>query len=147
MLSGSSGTRAQDNTWRSWTSRPARPWGIGRTRNRGSNMQKIITLLIVALVPPVVAVPIRDKENGPPKHFSNSIGMKFVWIPPGNFIMGSPKEEKERKPDEIQHKVTLTKGFYMGVYAVTQEEWQAVMGKNPSFFNKGEKKLPVERVR
>src|SRR4051794_21501213 len=35
----------------------------------------------------------------------------------------------------------------MGVYAVTQEEWQAVMGNNPSFFNKGETKLPVERVR
>jgi formylglycine-generating enzyme required for sulfatase activity len=71
--------------------------------------------------------------------------MKFVWIPPGTFMMGSPKEEKERKPDEIQHKVTLTKGFYLGVYAVTQEEWQAVMGKNPSFF-KAEKKLPVECV-
>ena len=51
--------------------------------------------------------------------------MKFVWIPPGNFMMGSPKEEKERRDNEIQHKVTLTKGFYMGVYAVTQEEWQA----------------------
>ena len=61
--------------------------------------------------------------------------MKFVWIPPGSFMMGSPKEEKEReigwqgeKIDEAQHKVTLTKGFYMGVYTVTQEEWQAVMG-------------------
>ena len=33
----------------------------------------------------------------PPKNFTNSIGMKFVWIPPGNFMMGSPKEEKERQ--------------------------------------------------
>ena len=59
--------------------------------------------------------------------------------------MGSPKEEKERKDDEIQHKVTLTKGFYMGVYTVTQEQWQEVMGNNPSHF-KGEKNLPVEHV-
>ena len=84
-------------------------------------------------------------ETGPPKHFTNSIGMKFVWIPPGNFVMGSPKEEKERQPDESQHRVTLTKGFYMGVYAVTQEQWQGVMGNNPSEF-KGKKNLPVEQV-
>ena len=60
-------------------------------------------------------------------------------------MMGSPKEEKERNDDETQHKVTLTKGFYMGVYTVTQEQWQAVMGNNPSVF-KGEKNLPVENV-
>ena len=59
--------------------------------------------------------------------------------------MGSPKEEKERGANETQHKVTLSKGFYMGVYTVTQEQYQAVMGKNPSFF-KGEKNLPVETV-
>ena len=59
--------------------------------------------------------------------------------------MGSPKEEKERNDNETQHKVTLTKGFYMGVYTVTQEQWQAVMGNNPSHF-KGEKNLPVESV-
>ena len=79
------------------------------------------------------------------KTFTNGIGMKFVWIPPGTFMMGSPKEEKERQPDEIQHKVTLTRGFYMGVYTVTQEQWQEIMGKNPSSF-KGEKNLPVETV-
>jgi len=81
----------------------------------------------------------------PPKEFTNSIGMKFVWIPPGSFMMGSPKEEKERRAEEDQHKVTLTKGFYTGVYTVTQEQWHAVMGNNPSYFN-GEKNLPVEQV-
>jgi RNA polymerase sigma factor (sigma-70 family) len=83
--------------------------------------------------------------NAPPRNFTNSFGMKFVWIPPGNFMMGSPKEEKERVINEAQHKVTLSKGFYMGVYPVTQEQWQAVMGNNPSQF-KGEKSLPVEQV-
>jgi formylglycine-generating enzyme required for sulfatase activity len=85
-------------------------------------------------------------RKAPPKHFTNSIGMKFVWIPPGTFMMGSPENEERRdSEDETQHKVTLTKGFYMGVYTVTQEEWQAVMGTNPSHF-KGEKNLPVDSV-
>jgi sulfatase modifying factor 1 len=99
--------------------------------------------LIVALTS-YVPIYAQDKK-APPKNFTNSIGMKFVWIPPGNFVMGSPKEEKEREANETQHKVTLTKGFYMSVNAVTQEEWQAVMGNNPSHF-KGEKNLPVEKV-
>ena len=60
-------------------------------------------------------------------------------------MMGSPKEEKKRQANETQHKVTLTKGFYMSVYTVTQEQWQAVMGNNPSVF-KGEKNLPVDQV-
>ena len=85
-------------------------------------------------------------ENGPPKDFTNSIGMKFVWIPPGSFVMGSPKNEKERRPDdETQHKVTLTEGFYMGVYTVTQEQWAEFIGNNPSRC-KGEKNLPVENI-
>jgi formylglycine-generating enzyme required for sulfatase activity len=79
------------------------------------------------------------------KHFTNGIGMKFVWIPAGSFMMGSPKEEKEREDNEIQHKVTLSKGYYMGVHLVTQGQWQAVMGKNPSHFQ-GEMNLPVDSV-
>ena len=59
--------------------------------------------------------------------------------------MGSPKEEEKRQPNETQHKVTLTKGFYMGVHTVTQEQWKEITGNNPSKF-KGEKNLPVEQV-
>jgi formylglycine-generating enzyme required for sulfatase activity len=110
-------------------------------------MTRLFCLSLVVVL--ASSFPIQSQpKKGPPKHFTNSIGMKFVWIPPGSFVMGSPKEEKERQRlglDETQHKVTLTKGFYMGVYTVTQEEWQAVMGNNPSHF-KGEKNLPVELV-
>ena len=74
---------------------------------------------------------------------TNSLGMKFVWIPPGTFTMGSPKEEADRGNNETPHKVTLTKGFYLGIHLVTQQQWQAVMGNNPSHF-RGEKNLPVE---
>jgi formylglycine-generating enzyme required for sulfatase activity len=80
-----------------------------------------------------------------PKSFTNAIGMKFVWIAPGTFLMGSPKEEKEREDDEIQHKVTFNRGIYMAIHPVTQEEWIATMGTNPSRHT-GEKNLPVEWV-
>src|ERR1019366_1092535 len=61
--------------------------------------------------PPVIDKP-QARQKEPPKTLTNGIGMKFVWIPPGNFVIGSPKDEKERGASETQHKVTLTKGFY-----------------------------------
>jgi formylglycine-generating enzyme required for sulfatase activity len=76
---------------------------------------------------------------------ANSLGIKFVWIPPGTFTMGSPKEEADRVIDETLHKVTITSGFYIGVHLVTQQQWQAVIGNNPSRF-KGKGNLPVEGV-
>jgi formylglycine-generating enzyme required for sulfatase activity len=85
------------------------------------------------------------EERKPGAIVTGSLGLKFAWIPPGTFTMGSPKDEKWRKEDETPHKVTLTKGFYMGVCAVTQEQWKEVMGKNPSKFTDG-KNLPVEQV-
>jgi formylglycine-generating enzyme required for sulfatase activity len=80
------------------------------------------------------------------KEVKNSIGMKFVLIPAGSFQMGSDKQsDPEAEGDEIpRHQVTLTQPFYMGKYEVTQAQWQAVMGNNPSVF-KGDN-LPVERV-
>ncbi len=76
---------------------------------------------------------------------TNSIGMKFKLIPAGSFLMGSPDSEKDRGSYEgPQHKVTLTKPYYLGVYEVTQEQYEKVMGSNPSHF-KGAK-LPVEMV-
>ena len=53
------------------------------------------------------------------------------WIPAGTFTMGSPSSEAGRYDDEVQHKVTLTKGFWLMEHEVTQGEWQAVMGSNP----------------
>ncbi len=78
-----------------------------------------------------------------PNTFKNSIGMEFVKIPSGSFMMGSPTSEKGRY-DETQHRVTISKDFYMGKYEVTQAQWQAIMGSNSSNF-KGDN-LPVEEV-
>jgi len=75
---------------------------------------------------------------------SNSIGMKFALIQPGEFLMGSPANEADRDTDETQHRVRLTKPFFMGTTEVTQGQWRAVMGNAPSHF-KGDD-LPVENV-
>jgi formylglycine-generating enzyme required for sulfatase activity/predicted Ser/Thr protein kinase len=78
---------------------------------------------------------------------TNSIGMKLTYIPPGTFSMGSPKDEKDRSEDEEQHEVEITKGFYLGVYEVTQGEYEKVMGANPSYFSsKGDGKTKVAGV-
>ncbi len=69
---------------------------------------------------------------------------RFRWIPPGTFLMGSPEDEAGRWEDEVQHRVTLTRGFWMGETPCTQSQWEVVMGKNPSRFRR--KDLPVEMV-
>ena len=75
---------------------------------------------------------------------TNSIGMELVFIPPGEFVMGSPLNELGRDEDERQRTVRLTEGFYMGTTEVTQSQWSAVMGANPSKW-KGDD-LPVEQI-
>jgi formylglycine-generating enzyme required for sulfatase activity len=69
------------------------------------------------------------------REVTSSIGMKLVHIPPGTFTMGSPADEKDRGKDEQQHEVEITKDFWLGVHEVTQKQFKAVMGYNPSFFS------------
>jgi formylglycine-generating enzyme required for sulfatase activity len=74
------------------------------------------------------------------------VDFAFRYCPAGTFMMGSPKNEKNRgdNDNEPQHEVQLTQGFWLGETEVTQEQWGEVMKDNPSRF-KG-RKLPVERV-
>jgi formylglycine-generating enzyme required for sulfatase activity len=70
----------------------------------------------------------------------------MVWIPAGQFVMGSPKEELGRDADEgPQTKVAFPRGFWLGKYEVTQAEFQRVMGFNPST-SAGDPRRPVEKV-
>jgi uncharacterized protein (TIGR02996 family) len=64
----------------------------------------------------------------------NSIGMRLALIPPGRFRMGSPADEAQRSKDEAAHEVEITRPLYLGVFLVTQAQWQRVMGSNPSWF-------------
>jgi formylglycine-generating enzyme required for sulfatase activity len=78
--------------------------------------------------------------------FTNFLGMEFVYIKPGTFMMGSPSSESGRYSDEKQHKVTLTKGHFMQTTEVTQGQWKKVMGNNPSDFKNCGDNCPVESV-
>jgi formylglycine-generating enzyme required for sulfatase activity len=75
---------------------------------------------------------------------TNSIGMTFVLVPAGEFMMGSPPSEPGRRADEILHRVRLTKSFEMGIYEVTQAHYEHVVGHNPSRFKGLDN--PVEKV-
>ena len=87
----------------------------------------------------------------PPKEITNSIGMKLVLIPKGTFMMGSPESEQGHNENENQHEVTISKDYYLGVYEVTQAQYEKVIGKNPSHFQGAivgneNAALPVENV-
>ena len=78
------------------------------------------------------------------ENIGNGVSLEMVKIPGGRFLMGSPETEAERRSSEgPQHYVDVPE-FFMGKYAVTQGQWEAVMGNNPSYF-KGASR-PVEKV-
>ncbi|MEG4574590.1 formylglycine-generating enzyme family protein [Microcoleus sp. N3A4] len=100
----------------------------------------------------VITVDAYGKENSRSKSFArffpedlgNGIVLEMVYIPGGTFMMGSPAKENIRRDSESpQHLVTVP-AFFAGKYPITQAQWQAFMGNNPSGF-KGEKR-PVENV-
>ena len=72
-------------------------------------------------------------------------GIEFVWIPPGEFRMGSTSRHAD-SDDRPVTRVRITRGFWLGKYEVTQRQWQAVMGKNPSSFQNCGGNCPVEQV-
>jgi len=122
----------------------------------------LAAVFAAVLVIPFVLVSAEEKKADGGKKvvagkpIANSIGMKLAPITSGEFLMGSTTEFG-RWAHEHQHKVLLTSDFYMGVYEVTQEQYEKVMGKNPSQFSKtgkwkdavkeiGTTNFPVENV-
>ena len=74
------------------------------------------------------------------------VKLEMVLIPPGEFMMGSPDSDEDAYPPEKpQHRVRITKPFYLGKYLITQQQWEAVMGDNPSEVFKGPRN-PVEDI-
>jgi formylglycine-generating enzyme required for sulfatase activity len=83
--------------------------------------------------------------------YSNTIGMEFVHLPPGTFMMGSALDDPSRRDDETLHGVTLTKGIYIQTTEVTQKQWKAVMGNilfdnNPSHFKDWGDDCPADSI-
>ena len=102
-----------------------------------------------ALATAVEAKEASGKTKSPPAEVTmdlgNGVKLEMVLILAGNFKMGSPDTDKEAYSEEKpQHGVRITKPFYLGKYLVTQKQWEAVMGNNPSRF-KGPQN-PVEKV-
>ena len=101
------------------------------------------TLLSIVLF--LAARECRAGETSPPPNLLGSrageersvAGVKFCWCPPGRFTMGSPPAEPGRRADEAQVEVTLSHGFWMGRYEVTQAEWRRVIGAIPVELNAG----------
>ena len=108
-------------------------------------MKKIVfvTLLLTLLLLTSAAITDVCGQNPtvPAKAIKNSIGMEFVYIPNGSFEMGAT-DDADSKP---VHHVTISNGFYLGKYEVTQEEYKKVTGTNPSYF-KTCPRCPVEMV-
>ena len=108
---------------------------------------KAVGVLVIAGV--VLAAIGGCKSKEPAKQLTldlgNKVTMTVMLIPSGKFTMGSPKDGKVHYRNEgPQHEVTISRPFYMGIYTVTQEQYEQIMGKNPSNF-KGEQN-PVEQV-
>jgi formylglycine-generating enzyme required for sulfatase activity len=84
------------------------------------------------------------------RRVTNSLGMTLVLVPAGTYWMGSPVTEAERGTDEgPQHEVTITRPFFLGMYPVTQRQYETVTGENPSYFTHykgGGPEHPVERI-
>ena len=109
-------------------------------------------LPVVVATPPAATAAAPADPATPPTPFQNSIGMWLAPVSAGEFVMGSPGDEAGHDADETQHKVRITRPFLLGVYQVTQSQYFAVMGTNPSYFrdddlppqSRGD--LPVESV-
>ncbi len=85
-------------------------------------------LLIVAVS---TTAPLASDVESPGRGDLEVAGVKFCWCPPGTFTMGSPPDEPKRRSDETQVAVTLTKGFWIGKFEVTQGQWKRASGKLP----------------
>jgi formylglycine-generating enzyme required for sulfatase activity len=91
----------------------------------------------------IVAEPRPVLPRTPESRFFNA---SFVTVAPGSFIMGSPDHEPGRGSDETQHEVTLTRSYTIQTTPITQGQWKALMGNNPSNFLRGGENCPVEGV-
>jgi formylglycine-generating enzyme len=116
----------------------------------------LVAGLLVGCDPPTI-----DDNSHAPKTPPSNVGspegkpftvpgleMEMLWCKPGTFTMGSPKSEKHRDEDETQHTVTLTQGYWLGKYEVTQSQWKAIMGARRQLILVGEEgaNFPVTRI-
>jgi formylglycine-generating enzyme required for sulfatase activity len=110
--------------------------------NLSKTFKKVAPFFIVLLLCTLFPGPVLGLE----RHFRNSLGMEFVLIPAGSFIMGSPPEESDRHETEVQHQVKISRPFYMQATEVTLKQWWSLMKRKFFGRRKGEDNTPVTRV-
>jgi formylglycine-generating enzyme len=99
---------------------------------RRSVLSAAVTGAAVVLAPSLFARQPKTSFRGSQAGDSRELAtVKLCWCPPGRFVMGSPRDEPERRPGEDQVQVTLTRGFWMAKYEATQGLWQRVAGSLP----------------
>ncbi len=125
-----------------------KPVNSGNTPVKGGLKPGMVVFVIVVIVIAAVIVWLftsqSTKRDTKQLVITNSIGMKFVLIPPGEFMMGSPAGDNEAD-EQPQHKVKITKPFYLQTTEVTQAQWKAIVGGDMSYF-KGDNR-PVDSVK
>ena len=107
-------------------------------------MRKLIIPIQFIVI--MVSLAFNGYAEQPREKITNSLGMEFVLIKPGQFMMGSPENEPGRFTGEKLHAVNLTKAFYLQTTKVTQAQWKALMGKNPASHKRCGGTCPVEQV-
>jgi formylglycine-generating enzyme required for sulfatase activity len=131
-------------------SAPAAPVTVsvrGQKVKEGSDSAAMAAANLLKAEASVGALP--QKAGDLPKFLRNSIGISFVLIPPGRFEMGAFDDEKGRSDSELpRHTVAINRAFYLSTHPVTQWQYEAVIGKNPSTYakSKGGGEHPVESV-
>jgi formylglycine-generating enzyme required for sulfatase activity/tRNA A-37 threonylcarbamoyl transferase component Bud32 len=120
------------------------PIRAARGHSRRKRIVGVACIAAMLAIVPIVTIATRHGDrpgaasqptvNGRPR-VDMAPNCSFIWIPPGEFTMGSPDNERGRLPDELQHKVTIPRGFYMLQGEVTQEMYTSVVGSNPARFN------------
>jgi len=125
----------------------ATPSGIATDDSKAKSKDPAPNTQPVAEKPPVtiLSATVEALPKTLTVDLNDKVKLEFVLIPAGKFLMGSPDLDKDAFPQEKpQHRVRITKPFYLGKYLVTQEQWQAMMDANPSRFKA--LKNPVENV-
>jgi len=117
---------------------------MGKCVERRPDMIRTGKILVTAVLLILYAVPAASETAR--YGFTNKLKMKFIYIPPGAFQMGSPLSEIGRDDDEVQHTVMINNGFFISATEVTQGQWRQLMDSNPSHFAGQGDDYPVEQV-
>ena len=118
---------------------------LSRNRARARHLGLLVVMWVILPAVTLSRAEVTDSTRA--SHVVPDLKMELLWVGPGTFLMGSPQNEPERdKAEGPQVRVTLTQGFWLGKTEVTQAQYEAIMGVNPSTFKKVGPDAPVERV-